>query len=868
MKFKKLFIVSFFILILSMGVISACEDIGDNNVLGEIDNSQSENLENTDVNLLNEDLNEIVTDEIYGEDESPTDEEKSFDDIKQMINDTEEGGTIELNGTYLSEKMDTININKSLTIEGKGALIKSTSLYDFLIIDSGNVVLKNLKFDCIAISGSNANLSMINCTIQNIYYYGCYALSFNGGTLELNNTIINDVDFALESKANSLSINNCMFTNIRDSILSSKDKTVSVVGSTFSGDCGMEFTNDKLTFKNSNFTFKSAEYLEIYSKNVDITGCKFNNADIYSTKAGVFKVSGSSFVNSGFEIPSSNITIDKSTLKKFSLDVGGKGNIKITNSAIQVSLSIGSSKTRPIIDNCTFSNFKMSKGFALSDCFEGPVTIKNCKFINNTGPLFNIGKDFNSFTNCEFTNNNFGEYLIQFNDGCKNFTLNNCKFIKNKGKYLIKHMDAGLKELKITNCAFEANQISKYLLDIGKINKVTINKNTFMKNNCVKLIYWEGPFMEVKYNNRKNSKYASSFTLSYNVFSRNLNKNRFAQVFIEPDISTHNDDYIIISKVNLKSNYYGTNIQSVKEFYTLKIFDVFYIDIEKKTNPWVNLKILRSNTKYTLKFVDSKTGKVVKMPSFKVNIINKNAKKTVQSNVWIKNGVGSFTLDKAIALNSINIVDSYSTVLNKPKAKITLVRRGSDFQNNKVILTLKNGKKAIANRYVYFTVNAINSENRKENHGFYVRTNKKGQVVFKGDKGYQSQFIYHPGYKKISLTVIYSDVNYGYSKAQLKNMVIKPVKCVASMNNVAGKAGKNYIKVKVRMKKYKAKLTRTFDIKFSQANKRGSYRTFIKVKNGVGKIKIPKLAKGKYKMVLTDDDCYRFPNVKRTLTIK
>ena len=54
MKFRNLFIVSFFILILSIGVISACEDIDDNNVLGEIENSPSENLENTDVDLLNE----------------------------------------------------------------------------------------------------------------------------------------------------------------------------------------------------------------------------------------------------------------------------------------------------------------------------------------------------------------------------------------------------------------------------------------------------------------------------------------------------------------------------------------------------------------------------------------------------------------------------------------------------------------------------------------------------------------------------------------------------------------------------------------------------------------------------------------------
>ena len=453
-----------------------------------------------------------MTDEINGEDEPPTDGDKSFDDIKQLINDTEDGGTIELNGTYLSEYIDTITINKSLTIEGNGALIKSESDDTFLDISSGNVVLKNLKFDCIAISGSNAKLSMINCTIQNIYSSHCYALTCNGGTLELNNTNINDVNYAIESKTSSLSINNCKFTNIESSILSSKDKTASIIGSSFSSSRGIEMTNDKLTLRNSKFNFKTDAYIDIDSKIVDIIGCKFNNLRIYSSKAGVYKVSGSNFTNSAFELSSSNITIDKSTLKKTSVGVGAKGKIKIINSAFQVSTGIGSSKTNQIIDNCTFSNFKSSKDYDLSDCFSGPVTLKNCKFFNNTGTLFYIGKEFISLSNCEFSNNNFGEYLILFSYGCKNFTLNNCKFIKNKGKYLIKHMDTGLKELKITNCAFEANQISKDLFYISKINKVTINKNTFLKNSFVNLIYWEGPFMDVKYKDRKNPKYASSFT--------------------------------------------------------------------------------------------------------------------------------------------------------------------------------------------------------------------------------------------------------------------------------------------------------------------------------------------------------------------
>ncbi len=191
---KKLFFFSvFFILIISLGAVSASEDImQDNNLdLNAID--QSPDDVNIDFNLQ-EGENQDTNPEDGGNTDNPdapnidpsdpssgsdtgegTDasNQKTFSDIQELIDNAEAGSTIKLNGTYIGDSKEII-INKNLTIKGVDgkATLNAQTLSRIFNITANGVVLENLnlingKSDLGGAIYSEKKFTVKNCDFKN-----------------------------------------------------------------------------------------------------------------------------------------------------------------------------------------------------------------------------------------------------------------------------------------------------------------------------------------------------------------------------------------------------------------------------------------------------------------------------------------------------------------------------------------------------------------------------------------------------------------------------------------------------------------------------------------------------------------------------
>ncbi len=160
MKNKKLFFFSiFFILIISLGAVSASDDIMQDN---DFDlNAIGQNQEDGNIDLLYEegDTQDDTNPEDGGNTNNPDDpnirpsepasdsnDQQTFSDIQNLIDNAEAGSTIKLSGTYIGDSKE-ITINKNLTIKGINgkATLNAKALSRIFNITANGVVLENLN---------------------------------------------------------------------------------------------------------------------------------------------------------------------------------------------------------------------------------------------------------------------------------------------------------------------------------------------------------------------------------------------------------------------------------------------------------------------------------------------------------------------------------------------------------------------------------------------------------------------------------------------------------------------------------------------------------------------------------------------------
>ena len=129
----------------------------------------------------------------------------SFSDLQNQINEAEPESTITLDHDYAYDEgfsSKGISIDKPLTIDGNGHILDGKSKSRIFIIDSFDVILKNitLKGGYATYGGAIHNYDSANCCIISCNFINCEA-SEEGGA------ILNDYD------STYLNINSCNFTN-------------------------------------------------------------------------------------------------------------------------------------------------------------------------------------------------------------------------------------------------------------------------------------------------------------------------------------------------------------------------------------------------------------------------------------------------------------------------------------------------------------------------------------------------------------------------------------------------------------------------------------------------------------------------------
>ena len=214
MKSNKIIIVSLLLLaVLTMGVVSASEDLTADGVtdestgLSDVNDDLNSNTGDGDIvsssHLNNDDDSSIRSDKNRIAD----DNEGNFSDIQTLIDNANENDTIELSGNYIGS--ETLNVDKALTIKGKGATLYAKGLPHVFNINANNVVLKNINFVNCYVSpfgeffdkvggvicwyganGTLSNCSFVNCSSSpsvDFYDVGGGAVCWYGANGTLSN---------------------------------------------------------------------------------------------------------------------------------------------------------------------------------------------------------------------------------------------------------------------------------------------------------------------------------------------------------------------------------------------------------------------------------------------------------------------------------------------------------------------------------------------------------------------------------------------------------------------------------------------------------------------------------------------------------
>lgn len=326
MKSKNVvFLAMFLIVIATLGVASANEDIG----------NQTLELENDDLAVGQE-----VT--------------KTFDDVQTQISQIQENGTVELEGTYLGSGTP-IKINKSLTIQskGNGATLDGRNLSSILNITADNVVIKNIKF--------------INAFDQYIGYDaspgGAINWMGNNGKV-INSSFLNAHSYnsggAINWKGSNFTVEGSDFKNCYVS-------SVSYV--VYGGSLYLEGDNvavDRCRFsENTDENYDSVDGSAIYSRASHLKISNSNFSDLTIANSLIFLLNSTEIQNCSF--------IGISSRKN-------NGNSKSVMCAYGV-------RHLDVLE-CNFTDIKMLKGNGALTGVGSAMYARNCDLINIDGCYF------------------------------------------------------------------------------------------------------------------------------------------------------------------------------------------------------------------------------------------------------------------------------------------------------------------------------------------------------------------------------------------------------------------------------------------------------------------------------------------------
>lgn len=519
MKFYKKSLILFLILIVSIGMVSACEiDDGSTAVFNDV---EADSIAEADLVSIDQEETALSIDQ---GDETPLSDDEttpitktlnggSFSDIQSSIDELNDGDTLELNGTFKSNG-EVINVTKSITIKSAAKATldgnKSSAIFS---LSGQNITLIGLNIinsnddTTSAVEGfyegsGNAKYSFLNCNFEkNVGEYGGSCI-FTGATVLLDvtgctfkNNKAGD-GAAIYSCSKNAVIRNCSFIGNNagtGGAIYSCASGLSIVNSIFKSNTGTDggciYSEYSLSIKDSSFSNNNADYGgAIFSTaSLSIVNSKFiknkaSDGGAIKTSAPL-TVSKSHFENNtasilGGAIHSSvkmTITDSKFLSNKGSSVIVSKGKITVKNSYFAKNRSTIINGPSYVANSKFYNNlatsiqgktyvinsvFKFNKGGSTIDS-SGRSTIKKCSFFANTASFGAAIK---------------GNCIVSYS----NFTKNNATSKKSRGGAIEAY---GV--VKINNCRFVSN-VAKYMGGaIGGHKKETITKCTFLNNRAI-----------------------------------------------------------------------------------------------------------------------------------------------------------------------------------------------------------------------------------------------------------------------------------------------------------------------------------------------------------------------------------------------
>ena len=547
---KYLLLCTFMVLIIFLGSAYASEDLNQTDVS---DSAQD------DLNL------KIIEDN------------GTFEDIQNEIDNADEGATIDLEGNFKS-KGSEIHINKSLTIDGhKNTTLDGKKVSSFFYLDHvpklsvNGVKFINSEFYGDAITRWNNGYAdeyvFTNCVFQN--NIGVFLeISSKKATFTDCSFINNDIGlFMLDS--DDLTVKNCKFVkNTNQVILRAKtidkcsfeenfakdfdliDNVKSITNSNFIKNYVMGYRliiNSVNTMYNSKFESNDgADYLIakagtvnkcVFKKNIVTIFNKCNtlkNSRFENSKGDILKNGGSvancKFIGgNGGQIYLKVSSITNSYFKNIkNCHISGKNLVVKNTDFINIMGYVSTSK----IDKCRFSNSEMDvKASSLTNSkftkntFNAnsidAKTVKKCNFIQNKCKTSMM--DAKTVSNSKFLKNVCNGALM-----CVSKSVNNCKFEKNSfAKKGSGNLVSNAKLLK--KCIFNSNtgKLGSVVSDVGTINGCTF-KNNKITNCGMGTVYYVKKVLNSKFINNKASRGTGGAIDDVSVVKKCTFKNNYA----------------------------------------------------------------------------------------------------------------------------------------------------------------------------------------------------------------------------------------------------------------------------------------------------------------------------------------------------
>lgn len=440
-------------------------------MLSAVSASQNSNgtniLEVSQDTILNSDEGEMIV-----ENQNEILNGGSFADIQKVVDNSSDGSTIKLQGTFKSTAKKSIIIEKNITIDGgKKTVLDANGLSGFFNFKgNNNIVLTGLTFINLPLkkygiqtdASSSGKYIIDQCNFKNNKNDLIFSIDEN------NAFVISNTDFTNNTRmyisAWSLKINNCNFIKNTGEIFPTSVDNCNFIQNKDSKYYG--FINGAVSISNCNFKSNTNSHNSFILDCISVSNSNFIKNTLYgdSLVRNVKSVTNCKFENNAA----------KKKYQKETHDYNGGFGGALYN--------VGT------VDNCVFTNNK-------ADIAGGAIayvkSVSNCVFKKNSALEGGAIYDSNSVINSDFSNNKA--------KGCGGAiayvsVLKKCNFKNNlaNGRVEDYSMAGGgavfvWGKVKIDKCNFIGNSIktsgSAILIDtIVKSAKVSISNSKFSKN--------------------------------------------------------------------------------------------------------------------------------------------------------------------------------------------------------------------------------------------------------------------------------------------------------------------------------------------------------------------------------------------------